>query len=362
MSDRHAIRHATERVGALVILTLVVVGVLTFGSLRARGMFEPVVRFEVLLPETGSEGLGRGAHVWVAGTDVGTVEAVDVLGERMTARVRIPKVFEAFVRTDSPAVIRRAWGVAGDAYLEIMRGKGPVLDPDAEGQPLRAESDRGAGDLIREVVDQLRNEALPMLSEARAALVEFKALAVELRDPDGRFQRLLARAESVSESVEQGDGLLGRIIHDKGLADDVTEMAKSAIITEDEARKAIVDARALITSIHDVAEDFRAESDRMPSILSNLDTSLSRINTILANIEEASAEAPGASKVIAQEIKQIPGLVTQAWQSLREIERVARAAQKHWFLRQYVEPDHGVAPIDAADMVGPEAPTSGGPR
>ena len=65
-----------------------------------------------------------------------------ITNEKMHAEVRIDSEMAVFVRSDSKATIRRTFGSAGDAYLEITRGFGEPLD--WEFAVINAVSDRKA--------------------------------------------------------------------------------------------------------------------------------------------------------------------------------------------------------------------------
>jgi hypothetical protein len=54
------------------------------------------------------------------------------------------------------------------------------------------------------------------------------------------------------------------------------------------------------------------------------------------NVHLASTNLPAISEAIGQEAKELPGLVLQTQTSMRELERLIEATQRHWLLRKYV--------------------------
>ena len=56
----------------------------------------------------------------------------------------------------------------------------------------------------------------------------------------------------------------------------------------------------------------------------------------LPNSQVASTNLPAISDAIGKEGKDLPGLVLQTQSSMRELERLIAAMQRHWLLRKYV--------------------------
>ena len=54
------------------------------------------------------------------------------------------------------------------------------------------------------------------------------------------------------------------------------------------------------------------------------------------NIENATTRLPEITDAVADEAKDLPGLVRQTQTSMRELERLVEAVQRHWLVRKYV--------------------------
>jgi phospholipid/cholesterol/gamma-HCH transport system substrate-binding protein len=123
------LRHTDEWVGLLVIVAVLLFlgSVLEAGVLR--DWFRPVSHLRIVLPQAGVGGLAVGADVEVLGIHAGIVRRI-VLNpnQQMYAEADIDQQAEAFIRRDSEAVIRRRFGLAGAAYVDISRGTGASLD------------------------------------------------------------------------------------------------------------------------------------------------------------------------------------------------------------------------------------------
>ena len=125
MADHFKFRRVNEITGTfvLVIVALLIAAVVWTG--RSQRWFKSNVTLRITLPEDGAAGIRQGSEVYFLGTLVGSISdvVVDEKG-RMEAQANIRRDFFRFVRADSSAVVKKKFGVAGDSFFEITRGKG----------------------------------------------------------------------------------------------------------------------------------------------------------------------------------------------------------------------------------------------
>jgi hypothetical protein len=57
---------------------------------------------------------------------------------------------------------------------------------------------------------------------------------------------------------------------------------------------------------------------------------------LVTNLNVAAARLPEITGAVAGEAKDLPGLVLQTQTSMRELERLVEAMQRHWHVRKYV--------------------------
>jgi hypothetical protein len=69
--------------------------------------------------------------------------------------------------------------------------------------------------------------------------------------------------------------------------------------------------------------------------LQNVTTNL---NIAVKNIQNGTTRLPEITGAVADEAKDLPGLVRQTQVSMREVERLVEAMQRTWLLRKYVNP------------------------
>lgn len=327
------LRYVHELAGAIVLATIL--GALLILGLtgRAQRWFEPVVQVRVRLPIDGSFGLREGSEVQVLGTAVGAVDQLTIAQDDITAVVTLRKAFANFIRSDSRAVVRRTFGVAGDAFLEITRGTGAPLGP---GATVIASADQGPTETMQLVIDQIRNEAIPAVQAIRKAAEEYSALAVQLRDPAGPLQRFIGSAESLAGKLDQGEGLVGRLMADPTLADDAQRLVRQANVSVEGLIALLGDVRAGAASLQKIAAQVEGQSDQFPGIVKQTKDILERTDGLLADLRTMAADGTRITSVAANEAENFTGLGIQAHEALRQLGRLIEGVQQHWLIRDYV--------------------------
>jgi len=107
----------------------------------------------------------------------------------------------------------------------------------------------------------------------------------------------------MSAGVVAGKGTVGKLITDPALADDALKLLARANEAMDELR----------------------------GVVTNL-------NVAVLNVQTGTVRLPEITAAVANEAKDLPGLVRQTQTSMREMERLIEAMQHHWLLRKYVNP------------------------
>ncbi len=318
MKQRFKFRHVNEITGIFVILVAVVlIAAIVWTGYRQR-WFRGTVTLRIVLPEAGAAGIRQGSEVYFLGTLVGTVfdVVVDATG-RMEAWTSIRTDFFRFVRADSFAVVKKKFGVAGDAYFEITRG---------QGQPLPKED---ASIVCRELpgtmetaIEEVRSGVLPVLEKLSVGLGAWTTLGEKLSAGADAWTRL---GTNLGESRQHLDILIGRL---DGLVAGV-EQGKGT------AGKLLTDP---------------ALADELKTILDKGNMSMDQLQTILNDVQVAGTDLSAVSEALAAEAKDLPGLVLQTQQTLHELERLIEGIQRHWLVRKYIEqrqPNTRIPPSEA---------------
>jgi len=286
MAKPFKFRYVSQIAGGLVLVVLAILLASIVIAGKAQGWFEPVTSLQLTFPPEGSFDLQNGADVVILGTVVGAVERITVNDDgSMSARITIRGKFIRFVRTDSRAVVKKKLGLAGDAYVEITKGTGAELPEDAS---LACTKDTEITEMIQQAMEEVRTNTMPAIQQGQRALEEYTKLAEDLNDPDGEVQQLLRNINSIVEGLEKGEGTAGLFLRDKKMAAQVEDMVAKLNKTVDDANK------------------------------------------IIADMQDTSG-------IIKSEVEDLPGIVVQAQQTLRETTILIQAMEKHWLFRKYVE-------------------------
>ncbi|MCU0786584.1 MAG: hypothetical protein MUC91_00085 [Verrucomicrobia bacterium] len=299
MAERFKFRHVNEITGTLVLVVVVVLIATVLWTGHSQRWFRSNVPLRIVLPEAGAAGIRQGSEVYFLGTLVGTVSYVEVdEAGGMEAQTRIRRDFFRFVRADSSAVVKKKFGVAGDSFFEITRGEGRPL-PQKNASIDCKEQFQSA---LEAAVEEIRSEAMLVLKRTSAGLETWTRLGTDLGETRRHLDQLAGRLENIAAGVETGKGTVGKLITETALADE----AQAFLLKANEAMRGL------------------------EGVVSNL-------NVAVMNVQNGTARLPEITGAVADEAKDLPGLVEQTQASMREIERLVEAMQRHWLLRKYVD-------------------------
>jgi len=191
------LRNTDEWIGLLVVasVALFIAAALHAGLLS--DWFRPTAKLRIVLPETGSGGLSAGADIEVLGTHVGVIRRVVVdPSQRLYAEAELDLQAEGFIRRDSVAVIKKSFGVAGAAFLDISRGVAEPLN--WKFAVIDATTERAPTENIGALIDDLKLKIYPVLTDA------------------GRTMTALAQT---AEGIKAGEGNIGRLVRGNEVMD-----------------------------------------------------------------------------------------------------------------------------------------------
>jgi phospholipid/cholesterol/gamma-HCH transport system substrate-binding protein len=301
MQSRFKFRYVNELTGLFVlgVCALVIIGIIFSG--HSQRWFSRKYAFDVLLPEAGTSGLRRGDEVFILGVAAGSVDDV-VVGDdgRMKAHVKIRRDFERFVRTDSTAFIKKAFAVAGDSFMEITRGTGRPL-PASHPSIVCLPSEDSLGRIEKMLAD-LSAEVIPIIKKTGGGIDKWDQLGGSLQTNQAQLTGIFMRLDRLAAMIEEGKGTAGKLINDPEIADDAQDLLV-------QAKETMGGLQNVVTNLTAAAQDVRNGTVRLPEI----------------------------TEAIANEAKDLPGLVHQTHVSMVELDRLIEAIQRHWIVRKYVD-------------------------
>jgi phospholipid/cholesterol/gamma-HCH transport system substrate-binding protein len=312
LDQRFKFRRVNEITGTFVLIVVAVLIAVVVWTGRSQRWFKGNVTLRIILPEAGAAGIRQGSEVYFLGTLVGSVS--DVIVEttgRMEARANIRRDFFLFVRADSSAVVKKRFGVAGDSFFEITRGGGQPL-PEKNASIVCNEQFQSP---LETAVEEVRHEAMLVLKKVSGGLETWTQLGADLGGTRQHLDQLAVRLEHMTAGVEAGKGTVGQLITDNALSDEAHKLLARA-------NQAMGELQGVVTNL----------------------------NVAVKSVRDGTARLPEITDAVADETKSLPGLVQQTQSSMREIERLVEAMQRHWFLRKYVNPTNPlpVRPLPAS--------------
>jgi phospholipid/cholesterol/gamma-HCH transport system substrate-binding protein len=305
MKPRFKFRHVNEITGIFVLLVVAVLIAALVWAAYSQRWFRGTVTLRIILPEAGAAGIRQGSEVYFLGTLVGTVSDVLVAPTgRMEAQTSIRSDFFRFVREDSSAVVRKKFGIAGDAYFDITRGEGPPL-PKKNASIVCKE----LPGTMETAIEDVRRAVLPVLEKLSAGVDTWTtlgtklsagadawtALGTNLGETRQQLNRLIARLDGLVAGVEQGKGTAGKLLTDSAIADE------------------------------------------LKTVLDKGNVSMDQLQGILKDVQVAGTHLSAVSEALAKEAKDLPGLVLQTQQTLHELERLIEGIEKVWPIRSHIE-------------------------
>lgn len=299
-------------VGTFFILSLVALGVMVLSLSSESGLFAR--QYQIYGNFDNVQGLLPGAPVWMAGKEVGRVQAVEFteFGSKQPILVsmRINSSIQNRLRTDSLATVGTI-GVLGDSYIEIRPGspEGSVLI-DGETVPalsptnLYAVLARGTEALdnvselarnLNRVVSDVREEGV--VAKAASAVSAASGIILEIEGGSGflhsvvydnyagggveSIQRSLASLENILHEVQTGRGILNSLIY-VGDVDDAGTSASNIQHTLASVADILAEIQSGDGLLHALIYD--PETGRMSQEAS---VAIGRLNEILEKIENA---------------------------------------------------------------------------
>jgi len=304
------LRHTDELTGLLVLLAiLVLIGAILQAGFLGK-LFQPTSTLRILLPATGSGGLVNGADVEVLGTHAGLIQRIVISSnQRMYAVAEIDDQMRAIIPRDSTAVIRRRFGVAGAAFVDVHRGAGAPMDWSYA--VIEASTERPPTDNISALIDEAREKIFPILTDA------------------GRATHALA---GIVERTERGEGNIGRVLTDSALLGQMEGVLAAArddlqalgrVLTHTEETSA--DAAALVRAA-------RNGKSGVPVLLGQVDQILADVRGLTRDLGRATTRAPTIARNVEATSENMPTLLLQTQATAEQLEKLLTQLRGHWLL------------------------------
>lgn len=264
------------KVGLLVVLAFVILGVAVFLVSERRNMFALKNRYYIQFGTV--LGLAPGSPAQLNGVTVGSVRKVvlpeSVEEEFITVWIDVDRRYGDRVREDSTARIKTL-GLLGDKFIEISSGSpGSPLIPSGGYVPAAPPTDvekllATGGDAVQNTVAisySLRN-ILARMEAGEGLLGELLTDSEAGRTAKQGLVAIMEAVREITQQIQSGEGTLGQLIMDDGLA---------------------VELDASVERFNRVVSSLE-EGDGLISDLLHNEETRDRVQTLLLNLDKATA-------------------------------------------------------------------------
>lgn len=340
-------RYASEIVGSLVMVALILFVVALIVGGRIDEWLNPGLNVRVIMPSEGLFGLSQGASVEILGSKAGDVRRIVIQPDGgIYAEVHVNAEMTDFVRRDSQVTIRKRFGVAGDSYLAVTRGRGQPLDEDYA--VLEARTDRAATISTGELLEELREKALPVIDDAARTINSLAAVTEGLRDPEGNLQQTLANLDAVTGRLARGEGAVGRLLVEDALIKDLETLVAGLNKTLGGMGPMLDELRVTMANIAVMSEALGAQAKSIPEASKRLGSVLDSVDAIMKDLQRTTPELPRITRSVADSSENLPLLLLQTQETLAELEILIRQLRASWIVG-----GEGAEPAQPASRISP---------
>jgi phospholipid/cholesterol/gamma-HCH transport system substrate-binding protein len=326
MGGKQTFRYTNETVWAVVLLAILLFITAILQTGRLRDWFEPGTTLKVILPEEGLFGLSKGARVEILGTLAGVVEEIVVVpDQQIHALVNLKERMKDFVRRDSQAIIRKEFGVAGAAFLEIASGSSESLDWDYA--VIHAVVERAPTESMGELLSDVRTKVMPIIDET---------------------QRLLENLSTITSKIAAGEGAIGRLIVEEHMAVEVETLLTQVNSNIGRFSPILEAMQATVENVSTLSGQLAEQSNEVPQLTRDAGKVLASLESVMQDLSRTTPELPTLIRNVNEATTDFPVLLIQTQQVLLELTQLLQQLQSHWLLG-----GGGTEPVQRVDRISP---------
>jgi phospholipid/cholesterol/gamma-HCH transport system substrate-binding protein len=250
-------------------------------------------------------GISKGTSVRLFGLPVGSVSDLDISDRGVKVELSIISDYTPRVPKSSRARLLRE-GYVGAATIQLVPGGEPgrALEPVAEGDEIEYLPARG----VAEMVDDFKTQLTPVLNDIRK-------MVVELNQPNSDFRKSLAGANAVLQQLPETNREMRKLMRDA----DTTVLGVGR------------QTEATLGSLGRVSAQMEQQ---LPILSAKLASTLDALSETSAQIRDTTRKN---GEALHQALTQVPGLLRDSGELVRDGQEVVGAARNSWLLRDNVE-------------------------
>lgn len=302
----------------LVTAVIGVIGVILLVGYK-QGVF--VRHTKIYFQAADAFGISKGTSVRLFGLPVGSVSDLDISDRGVKVELSIISDYTPRVPKSSRARLLRE-GYVGAATIQLVPAGEPGRDlqPVAEGDEIEYVPARG----VAEMVEDFKTQLTPVLNDIRKVIVE-------LNQPNSDFRKSLAGANAVLQQLPETNREMRQVMRDA----DTTLLAVGR------------QAEGTLGSLGRVSAHLEQQ---LPVLTGKLATTLDTISETSAQIRDTTRKN---GEALHDALVQVPGLLRDGGELVRDGQDVVGAARNSWLLRDNVEvKSMRSLPVDSFESTG----------
>jgi phospholipid/cholesterol/gamma-HCH transport system substrate-binding protein len=246
-------------------------------------------------------GINKGTSVRLFGLPVGNVSDLDISDRGVKVELSIISDYTPRLPKTSRARLVRE-GYVGAATIQIVPSGEPghALEPIAEGDEIEYLPPRG----VAEMVDDFKTQLTPVINDLRRVLIE-------LNQPNSEFRKSMAGASAVLRELPETNRETRKVLQD----------------TDQMIRR----AETTFASIGRVGAQLEQQ---VPVLGGKLATTLDALTETSAEIRDTTRKN---GQALHEALVQMPGLLRDGGELVRDGQDVVGAARNSWLLRDNIE-------------------------
>ena len=302
----------------LVTAVIGVIGVILLVGYK-QGVF--VRHTKIYFQAADAFGISKGTSVRLFGLPVGSVSDLDISDRGVKVELSIISDYTPRVPKSSRARLLRE-GYIGAATIQIVPGGEPghASQPVVDGDEIEYVPARG----VAEMVEDFKTQLTPVLNDIRKVIVE-------LNQPNSDFRKSLAGANAVLQQLPETNREMRQVMRDA----DTTLLAVGR------------QAEGTLGSLGRVSAHLEQQ---LPVLTGKLATTLDTISETSAQIRDTTRKN---GEALHDALVQVPGLLRDGGELVRDGQDVVGAARNSWLLRDNVEvKSMRSLPVDSFESTG----------
>lgn len=229
------------RIGLVVAISLLVLGLAIAGITSKQRLFERKVEYYTFFPD--ASGLKEGSSVWFQGVEVGYVSKIDFSEDSENTTVKVSyKVSSKIIPriTGETRAVIKSLGLLGDKFISLEKVAGEKGLPAnlLPGSEIRnyapvslRELGQGAQDIMA-TLSELNKNMNALVTQAQkgggpvSRLLNDQQLGNEMIDD---LRKILADMQKITDRLESGEGLAGGVLAKNGGNDESAKELRASI-------------------------------------------------------------------------------------------------------------------------------------